>query len=147
MTVTPRTTRGRALAQTNRIADSEDENGEWLFKWKLSSSTFLVSNLFVMLYREVLASDFHRWKVLLILPLFIHSFILLFIRSFMHAFSQSVIHSFRDGPLEKWWGGGWGKKPKKNLMQGKMSEKKIHARKMSEKKIHAQDGPHFDMKP
>ena len=40
----------------------------------------------------------------------------------------ATIYKVRDGPLEKWWGGGvGGEKNKKKFMHGKMPRKKIHA--------------------
>ena len=45
----------------------------------------------------------------------------------------------RDGPLEKWWGEGWGKKQKK-ILQGKMPRKKED----KEKKMHAEGRPNCD---
>ena len=53
---------------------------------------------------------------------------------------------FRDGPLEKWLGGGgWGgEKNKKKFMQGKMSRKKFMQRRRWRKKIHAEGRSNCD---
>ena len=57
--------------------------------------------------------------------------------SFTCVIYASIWHNacaVRDGPLEKWWGGGgWGKTPKK-ILQGKMPRQKIHAKKKVKKK-------------
>ena len=50
----------------------------------------------------------------------------------------------RDGPLEKWWGGGVGKKPKKNSCKGKCQEKKFVQRRRERKKIHAEGRSNCD---
>ena len=46
----------------------------------------------------------------------------------------------RDGPLEKWGGGG----TKIKFMQGKMPRKTIHAKKKVKKKIHAEGRSNWD---
>ena len=48
-----------------------------------------------------------------------------------------------DGPLEKLWGGGGGKREKK-FTQGKMRRKKNHAKEKVKKKIHAEGRSNCD---
>ena len=49
----------------------------------------------------------------------------------------------REGPLEKWCGGGggWGKKQKKNSCKGQCQEKKFMQRRRLSKKFTQKEGP------